>query len=291
MSRLKEIKEEHKATLDIRDLVSTYQEIASIRMRSTRDFVLKNREYYDGVNKIFSLVLNSYRNQLDALSKKGKSLLTKKQASSLFNRNGSKIYVLLSANTYLYGSIVADTFNRFYEDLKTDASAHAAVVGKVGKRLLDDSDYTEKYTYFDLSDSLGDNSHLNDILKCILSYETVVVYHGSFKTILSQLPEASFLTGGSESVQKTNKNIQFNFEPDFNTVLAFFEDQIIASNFEQSVNESYLSKYASRMISLDHSLGEIDKHVKKLNLRKQKVKHYVTNKKQQDTIAGLHLWN
>ncbi|MEN9388950.1 MAG: synthase subunit gamma [Candidatus Parcubacteria bacterium] len=285
MSKVKQLKEEYTVTLNIRDLVSTYQEIASIRMRSIRDFVLKNREYFDGVNKVFSLVLNSYQSELENLS------IHNKGATSLFRRNGKKVAILLASNTLLYGSIVYETFDKFKDFVTEEPTSDLVIVGKVGKRMFEDAGLTRPYTYFELSDSLDDSKHLHIISDFILQYETVIVYHGSFKTILSQAPTQTLLTGGEVESKKANKNIHFFFEPNLHSVLTYFENQIIASNFEQAVNEGYLSKFASRMISLDIALNGIDKHVKVLNLKKQKVKHYMTNKKQQDTLSGITLWN
>jgi F0F1-type ATP synthase gamma subunit len=286
MSKVKQLKEEYSTTLNIRDLVSTYQEIASIRMRSIRDFVLKNREYFDGVNKVFSLVINSYQNELDVLRDKHK-----RNATSIFRRNGKKVAILLSSNTLLYGNIVYATFVKFKNDILNEPDCDLVIVGKVGKRMFEEAGIGRTYKFFDLSDSLDDATHLRAISDFILQYETVVVYHGSFKTILAQAPSETLITGGDLTANKTNKNIHFFFEPDLPSVLTYFENQIIASNFEQSVNEGYLSKFASRMISLDIALNGIDKHVKVLNLKKQKVRHYMTNKKQQDTLSGISLWN
>jgi len=287
MSRLKKITEEYTSTIGIRDLVSTYQEIASIRMRSIRDFVLKNREYFDGVNKVFSLVINSYQNELENLQAKNKN----KVSSSIFRRNGKKVAILLSSNTLLYGSIVYETFVKFKNDILKEPECDLVIIGKVGKRMFEEAELGRTYSFFDLSDSLDDEKHLHVISDFILQYETVVVYHGAFKTILAQSPAETLVTGGDLTAKKTNKNIHFFFEPDLLSVLTYFENQIIASNFEQAVNEGYLSKFASRMISLDIALNGIDKHVKLLNLKKQKVRHYMTNKKQQDTLSGISLWN
>ncbi len=287
MSKVKQLKEEYSVTLNIRDLVSTYQEIASIRMRSIRDFVLKNREYFDGVNKVFSLVINSYQSELENLQAKNKS----KVATSVFRRNGKKVAILLSSNTLLYGSIVYETFVKFKNDIVKEPECDLVIVGKVGKRMFEEAELGRAYTFFDLSDSLDDTKHLHAISDFILQYETVVVYHGSFKTILAQAPSETLITGGDLTAKKANKNIHFFFEPNLPSVLTYFENQIIASNFEQAVNEGYLSKFASRMISLDIALNGIDKHVKVLNLKKQKVRHYMTNKKQQATLSGISLWN
>lgn len=290
MSRLKKITEEYKSTIGIRDLVSTYQEIASLRMRAVRDYVLQNREYFTGLSKVYSLVINSYRNEINSMHSQGKLKISGTNDTVSFRRNGKKLYVLLSANTALYGNIVQDTFNNFRNALLNDKSAELAVVGKIGHTLIEEAGFGRPYSYFDLADTLDDTENIKKIQEHLLQFETVVVFHGIFESILEQKPHESYITGGTGEQLAVNKNVHFMFEPNLQEVLMYFENQIVASSFIQSLNESYLSKYASRMISLDFALNDIDKSLKKINLTKQKFKHYLGNKKQQDIIAGRTLW-
>ncbi len=290
MSKLKKITDEYISTTSIRDLVSTYQEIASLRMRAVRDYVLQNREYFNGLSKVYSLVINSYRNDIHNMHKQGKIVYSGSHDAVSFRRNGEKLYVLLTANTSLYGHIVQETFSTFKNALLQDSSAKLAVVGKIGHSLMEEAHLEREYVYFDLADTLEDTENVKRIQEYLLKFETVVIFHGVFESLLEQKPHESYITGGTGEQLAVNKNVHFMFEPNLQEVLMYFENQIVASSFIQSLNESYLSKYASRMISLDFALNDIDKSLKKINLTKQKFKHYLGNKKQQDIIAGRTLW-
>ena len=48
MATLKEIKENLEMIATIKNIASTYQEIANLRMQQIREKVLKNREFFTG---------------------------------------------------------------------------------------------------------------------------------------------------------------------------------------------------------------------------------------------------
>lgn len=290
MSKLGKINEEYKDMLSIKTLISTYQEIASLRMRAVRDYVMQNRQYFDGINKIYNLVINSYKSELIALSKSGKYSFDVKQNKILNRRNGKTLYVLLSANSSLYGKIVQETFYAFLSAVKENPEAHVLIVGKVGKSLMEQATHSTEFEYFELADTLDDVDNIKKVQEKILQYETVIVYHGVFDSILKQSPRGTYITGASGTDLAVNTNVHYMFEPNLQEVLLYFENQIVASSLIQSLNESYLSKYASRMVSLDVALSDIDKQVKSISLTKQKVRHSVNNRKQQDLLAGRRLW-
>lgn len=293
MSKLGKINEDYKDMLSIKTLISTYQEIASLRMRAVRDYVMQNRQYFDGINKIYNLVINSYKSELIAQSKSGKYRFDAKQNRMLNRRNGKTLYVLLSANSSLYGKIVQETFYTFLNDIKETPEAqeaHVLIVGKVGKALMEQFNPSRKFEYFELADTLDDVDNIKRVQEKILQYETVIVYHGVFDSILKQSPRGTYITGASGSDLAVNTNVHYMFEPNLQEVLLYFENQILASSFIQSLNESYLSKYASRMVSLDVALSDIERKVKNISLTRQKVRHSVNNRKQQDLLAGRQLW-
>jgi F0F1-type ATP synthase gamma subunit len=291
MSRIRQINEEYKNISSIRTLVSTYQEIASLRMRAVRDYVMQNRDYFDGISKVYNLVINSYKNEIINMSHAGKFRFDSSKNQLAHRRNGESLYVLLSANSALYGNIVQETFFTFLQASKEAPAAKIAVIGKVGKALMEEAHTGIKYEYFDLADTLDDTDNIKKIQEYLLKFENVVVFHGVFESILKQVPRSTYITGGSGGDVSVNKNVHYMFEPNLQEVLFFFENQIVSSSFIQSLNESYLSKYASRMVSLDVALTDIDKRIKNTQLQKQKIRHYVSNKKQQDLIAGRLLWN
>ena len=62
------------------------------------------------------------------------------------------------------------------------------------------------------------------------------------------------------------------------------------SLFEQTIFESQLAKFASRMTSLELRVENIRDILKKINLEKEKIRHRVMNKKQLETFSSMALW-
>jgi len=150
------------------------------------------------------------------------------------------------------------------------------------------------YTYFPLSDASGDKENLDKILKYSLDFEKVVVFYTRYVEILNQTPTADSVTGDivfEESVLETKgKNESeddFLYEPDIEKILAIFENQMISSLFEQKVLESGLSKFTSRMVSLDSASEKIKQNMIKIRMDYQKMKHSESNKKSVIQIAGF----
>ena len=79
-------------------------------------------------------------------------------------------------------------------------------------------------------------------------------------------------------------------EPSIEEVLDFFEQQILAAVFEQSLHESSLSKFASRMVSLNYANENIRNSLKSLKFKNLKLKHFLANAQQLELMSGISLW-
>ena len=73
--------------------------------------------------------------------------------------------------------------------------------------------------------------------------------------------------------------------------MKFFEAKIFASLFDQTVFESQLAKFASRMTSLEQRVENIQDILKDMALEKEKIRHRIINKKQLETFSSMALWN
>lgn len=72
--------------------------------------------------------------------------------------------------------------------------------------------------------------------------------------------------------------------------MEFFEKEIFASIFQQTIFESELAKFAARMVSLDFSSENTKKRLKQVTLAGQRIKHQESNKKQLGMFASMKLW-
>lgn len=285
----KEINEEIINLSSLKGMIETYEEIAASRIRKKRESVLKSRFFVDDLNLIFSEVKMSYKKQIDLLMKKKK--IKDKSKLSFFLRNGKTLYLFVSANTGLYGGLVQNTFDLFIEESRK-SDADIAIIGRLGLNLFLSKKENKKYTYFDFPDGEIDDNALKQIVNFLVVYERIVIFFGKFQTIVNQTPTMTDISGNIEekTIEKT-VSMKYFFEPSIEKILAFFEQEIFASIFEQTMKESQLAKFAARIVTLDSSTENIKKKLDHITYQKNKLIHDSNNKKQMQTFSSMRLWH
>jgi F-type H+-transporting ATPase subunit gamma len=288
MADEQEIQSDIAELTTLRTLVRAYEEIASYRMKRTRDSVLANRQFLTELNDVFEQVRISFARKVNELAKeKGKP---GEEKITFLAHNGKTVTVFLSANTGLYGGIVQSVFDLFIEEIRQGKN-EVTIVGKHGLSLFLSEEPDRPYTYFDLPDNAVSSSDLDEIIKHIVQYEEIHVYYGEFINVVQQKPNR--LTISAEISLKEDvikgKNF-FIFEPSLENILMFFETEIFASLFEQSVREGQLAKFASRVMAMDSADVNIAEKLSELKFEKLRVLHRVANRKQLNTMSGRRIW-
>lgn len=263
-------------SLTLKTIMETYQEIAASRMQHVRTYVVESRDFLLGINNIFQQVKSSYKTKI---------LLQK----SFIKHNGKTIFIFLSANTGLYGDIIKRTFDLLAEHIRKE-TGDVAIVGRVGLKLFQEAFPKRNFMYFDLPDDKVDLEALKKIIPHLLQYEKVLVFYQQFQSIISYQPIITSIAGDTLSWQPTATSIKYDFEPSLEKVMAFFEQQISSSVFEQTVYESQLAKFSSRMVSLDKATENIGNRVKQLIIQKERIRHQLQNKEQNQRLASMSLW-
>lgn len=273
----------------LKTLAQAYEQISVMRIQRVRGSVLTTRDFLTGLADIYKDVKRSYKDEVERLNKHHKN---HKIMLSGLAKNGKTVSVLLSSNNKLYGDIVSRVFNLFAQDVKQDPNIDIAVIGKIGKSMVDTRLKERPYTYFDLPDQSASLTDLAPIFKFVVNYEKILVYYGRFLNIVSQEPAVSEISGEEslidQPIEKEEKEgrTPFFFEPNLQKILGFFEDQVFASILKQVVDESELSRLASRIKSMEDSLMSIEKQeqiLKKVYLRTLRLSE---NNKQQQRLAG-----
>src|SRR3970040_46179 len=108
----KEINDEIGKMSTLSSLVRAYEEIASARMKRTRDYVLANRQFLSELNDVFEQVRISFARQVNELAKKkGKPGA---ETMTFLAHNGKRVGFFFSANTGLLGEIFRSGFYFFF---------------------------------------------------------------------------------------------------------------------------------------------------------------------------------
>ncbi len=278
------VKEIAEITL-LKDLTEVYGEIASIRMRRIRDYVLKNRDFLSSIESIFKDALDYYLKKISDMVKGGK--IKDRSKLTFLAHNGRTVAVLISANTGFYGNVVRDTFRKFIQDIEKE-NVEVTIIGRLGRTLFIEEKPKHPYTYFDLPDYGIDESKLNEAIRHLVQYEEIRVYYGKYYSVITQKPEMFIISAGHVVSDKVDKEVtEYIFEPSVENILMFFETQIFASLFDQAVRESQLAKFASRILSMDKANSNISNRLNSLNIEKLKIIHNSQNKKLINSLAPL----
>ncbi len=279
--------------LDIfKTVAQTYQEVAALRMRKVKDYVLRNREFLHGVSSIFARVKLSYDDTIKKLLE-SQGVTEEEDQSRYINKmnftkkNGKTVLVFASANTGLYGDIILKVFEYFAKYI--DSTVDLAILGKLGKLWFPQRFPKRNFQYYDLSDGDPDPEEVSKIMEDLSVYENVILFHGKFKDVLEQVPQQSGISGDAVTMETLQdmRQIRCIFEPSLEEVFEFFEKEIKSSLFEHALYESALSKYTSRMVSLDMAASNALHNLKKLKLERSLLKHRKANKDKNTVLAGV----
>ena len=293
MPQKKLVQEDLEALQTIKDLAESYEEIAVIRMQNIRDSVLKTRDFLSDISDIFVDLKSSYEREVKDLIKRIKR--GEKTLLKGLQKNGKSLLVYLSSNGKLYGSVTQKTFRLFMDDVRKPeyTGSDLVVIGNAGREMYDgtESSKNRPYEFFDIPDTSVDISHIKKLMQKFIQYEKVYIYYGKFGNVVKQSPISSSISGEeifeSEVVNPTPREDRFIFEPTLEKIFHFFETQIMANLFSQTLLENELARHASRVNAMEEALAHIEEESKKLNQLRIRIRHLSQNKKQLETISGV----
>jgi ATP synthase F1 gamma subunit len=277
----------------LKTITQAYEELSVMRMQRIRNSVLKTRDFLEHLSRVFFDVKTSYKKQIEQLlAKQHKEKINPETLHFKKNKTAS---IYISANAKMYGDIINKTFRYFLEHVRNN-DTDIVIVGKIGKELYENTDVKKPYTYFDLPDVGFTLEQLKPLINKMLDYENVNVFYGKFENMMQQNATFSNVSGEQpfEATQAINNREPvryFIFEPSLEKILNFFEKQIFTSLFKQTVHESQLARFASRIKAMEEATVNIENNIKKLYIQQRKLKHLTQNKKQITAMSGIALWS
>lgn len=274
---------EEMGTLEL--VTQAFGQIASTRMKQIRDGVLSSRDFVSALDDVFDDIRRGYERSHQAFFTFRRK---KPDAVTFLSHNGRKVALFLSANTGLYGDIVARTFAQFLEKVKT-GEYEVVIVGRQGLASFVGSELDIPYTYFDLPDHSYTPDSLAKIIRHIVRYDEIAVFFGRFESVLSQKPEEKIISSAIDMQKKSGGQVakDYYFDPSIEILLEFFEVEMFTDLFEQMVRESSLAKFSSRIVAMDRASENITKRKKILEFSYLTGKHRESNRKQLNALSRL----
>jgi len=321
------IQSEIDFTKTFRLIAQAYEEIAVMKMRKVRASVLQAREYFEKLSEVFADVKaakerlkkeqekKTNRNKKlqtgENLSILSEQIIAQKSIAALAKMLNKKysatkatsvklnrtVSVFLSANTTLYGDIIQRIFKFFIADIKKKET-DVIIIGRLGRRLYEELENKKPYLYFEIPDFEVNLENLKPVIFHIVKYKTIMVYYGKFENVVNQQAVVSNISGDQPFTLKEDKKsevrpeieIKFLFEPSLDSILAFFEDLITSSLFRQTVYETQLARWASRIMAMEKAQVNIENQIKRLKFLETKINRIDQQKKQLERFSGISLW-
>jgi F0F1-type ATP synthase gamma subunit len=302
MNYLKAIVTQIEDLTGIKDIVGASEEIASMKMRSIRNKVLLSRDLNAELTEIYREVSISYKNQIVELmqEKKGEKAIKQITQSqmALKTGNGEHACVYLSANSGLFSKILERTYHEFVAYLEQHKEATPIIIGEFGKNLFTSEFPTNPFVFYPIAEDHSSESTLKKVTEDLADYSSVIIFYARFESMAKQTTTVLDVSGQNTTVDPTLPQqplapvtaTHYLFEPSLEKIILFFETEIFAGIIQQTVTESELARYASRITTLDMARENIDQQLKIVNLEKRFAIHRILNKKQTEAITGISLW-
>ncbi|MGH7204001.1 MAG: F0F1 ATP synthase subunit gamma [Candidatus Levyibacteriota bacterium] len=291
MNYLKNILTQIEDLTGIKDIVGASEEIASMKMRSIRSQVLLSRDLNDELTEIYREVTMSYKNQIMLLVSEKKSKdANAKLNLSLKRGNGKTACVFLSANSGFFSKILEKTYHEFVAYLEQH-DVTPVIIGEFGKKLFLNEFPDRAFVFYPFAEDNTQEENFKKITNELADYENVIIFYARFESMASQTVSSLDVSGLEKPLSQTPINaVHYLFEPSLEKILTFFETEIFAGIIQQTVTESELARYASRITTLDIARENINAKLKVINLQKRFASHRIINKKQNEAMTGISLW-
>jgi len=288
METLKKIKEDLEVVSLISMITSVYCEIAKMRMNQIKEWVLKNREFLQEIAKVYQKTKLAYFSFL----KKGKPFKESKNLEKItfIKKIPKTAIIFLSANQPFYGKLIYDIWSVVSDFLETKG-VELIVIGRIGKDLVSRFYPSKKFIFFELDDDRPKKEEVEKIVEFAKRFQRVIVFHGRFESPIRQSVAVSEISGIFPTPEKIEKAKEYLFEPSPEEIFEFFETEIFARLFHQTIFEHQLAKYAARVIAMYEATERSKKEKEKLQAKKIKIQKDLMNKKQINLFLGHSLWS
>lgn len=284
MQSIVDIKNETEFVEVLKSICQAYQEISVIRMQEIRGSVINIRRFLASLSEVFSDVKSSYAN----LKQRKKS----DTELALSQKKDREIAVLVSENESLYGDLLQKVFADF-RNYTSKKDCDLMIIGKKGLQLFQEAKIKKETIFFELADKQIDVADIKYIIYSLIQYKKIIVFYGRFESVISQISTSSIIsdaeiTSTEENINSKEKKQGFLFEPSVEEIVNFFETQVFASLLKQTITESQLARYASRIKAMEDALNRIETKEKLMKVLERKEKHKIADKKQLNSFSGIY---
>lgn len=272
MQNSKNIKQEIVVTTSLGQITKAYEEIYLMKIRKTREAVLKNRNFIDSLLAVFTDVKLVYGGVLLANPKLLKERLAK--------TSQRQVAVLFSSNKRFSGGVTQKIFGAFFEAIK-DGKSDIVIIGKNGLDLFHQQAGSLMYRYFDSLDQ-------PELLPTLREYSTVNLFFGKFLSLIKQVENTETIKETDYTKLKPGTTEKkFIFEPTLESVVGFFEQELFDAFFRQASQESILATLGGSISELEDANNHTEVKLQYLQRRARHYNRLAANRKQLNLMPSI----
>ncbi|PIT89358.1 MAG: hypothetical protein COU27_00735 [Candidatus Levybacteria bacterium CG10_big_fil_rev_8_21_14_0_10_36_7] len=279
--QLKDLSEEQTFMQILQTIATAYQEISVMKMREARGYIDHARLFVNMLKDVFESLRYSQKvlHNLEG-NFEGKKPLAK---------------ILITANTKFHGDILHKIIDSFMKE--QDDKGDTFLIGRIGRELLNEYQQTKNIKLYNIPDVNIKMSVLQPLIKELLGYRRIIVYYAKFKSIIEQDPVVTEISNinklldeepQAEKELREKKTVPiYMFEPSGEVIASFLNDNVVISLVRQSILETQLARYASRIKAMNSLLAKVDDNLDKLKKIERKLKRFQSDKKQTERISAM----
>ncbi|MEK6882356.1 MAG: F0F1 ATP synthase subunit gamma [Nanoarchaeota archaeon] len=276
MSNLKQIQKEIDTTKSIKLITQALGDIATLKIKETRDTVSHNILFFREVAKVYKVVKTislQHKTILPTVLKGQKLASTKVQKDG---KNGKTLAVLITSSKHFYGDLEAK-LSKGYLDQTEKLDCERIVVGSIGTEYLNSRNYPHPFEAYVFDREQPTFDEINSLSRKMFAYSKILVFHNKFNSLLDQSITISDLSATSLVDQKNQGEFFYILEPEVDKMLEFFETQLILLLLRAVFLEVDISHQAARMISMNQAENNADKILDKQNRQALQIRKQIIN--------------
>ena len=275
MRSYKTVTIEIATTHELSSLVETYQEVAAGKMQKIRHETMMSRAFFEGLAQLSEAV--------------GADMV-----QGTMGRTPKTAVVWVAANAGLFGDIIEKTLVAFLHYIR-QKPVDVFVLGAAGAQLLSTLAPDVRCTAIPFADDEVTVESMTRLTNYLSGYETTVIFFGKFQSVAIQNADKRVISAALhedglnviDQKERLHREFTYIYEPTPRIVSRCVADEIFGAVVEQTIRESQLAKYASRLMHLDEAMDHVDDRLKTLSTEKRKIKKIREDRKQRIMLAGM----
>jgi ATP synthase F1 gamma subunit len=277
MSNIKQLEQTLEDAESLKLITQGYSEISASKLQVIRSSMERNITFARELGDIFHLV---------------KKEVIKRKMPQTPKKPGI-VQILLTSNNRFYGNLEKPLTRYFSTATTSMASSQSQipqplfVVGKTGPIFLTAQRFPLKFEHVVFKKDLPSADEFRSFIESIRPYQTILVYHSRFKTVMTQIPVVSDITQSLIKPQEIDAPIHYIFEPELTEIQDFFERQILEILFHQTFLESELARTSSRLISMDAAENNANDYLKGIRRNLAQQRRSVASTKALEMVNAL----